>query len=79
VYKKLIKKLIGNRERYSSAGFLESSSIELLNACNENSLDKVKMLKNYVNFDVCDNKGYSPLIIAVVSVQVFFLFVFTLV
>ncbi len=56
-----------DREKFASPGLLETSSIELLNACNERNLNKVKSLKNYVNFDVCDNRGYSPLIISVVS------------
>jgi hypothetical protein len=58
-----------DREKFASPGLLETSSIELLNACNERNLNKVKSLKNYVNFDVCDNQGYSPLIISVVSFE----------
>jgi hypothetical protein len=40
--------------------------VQFLNACNERNLDKVKMLRPFVDIDVCDNEGYSPLIIAVV-------------
>ncbi len=55
-----------NRDLYLPPGFLETNSVQFLNACNERNLDKVKMLRPFVDIDVCDNEGYSPLIIAVV-------------
>lgn len=51
----------------SAAGILEQSSIEFLNACNERSIEKLKQFKNLVDIDVCDNRGFSPLIIAVLK------------
>ncbi len=54
------------RDSFSSPGIVENCSIELLNACNQENLDKVKELKNQVNLDVCDNRGYNSFIIAVV-------------
>jgi hypothetical protein len=59
---------LAKREYFGSAGFLETSSIQFLNACDEKNLDKLRSLRNYVDIDVCDNRGYSPLIISVVSV-----------
>ena len=55
------------RDSYGSAGYHESNSIEFLNACNEKHLDKLKQLRPFVDINVCDNNGYSPLIIAVVT------------
>lgn len=63
-----------NRKFYnSSIGRLETSSIEFLNACNERNIEKLKHLKNLVDIDVCDNRGYSPLIISVVNILIFFI------
>ncbi len=57
---------LANRDVYlASAGILEQSSIQFLNACCERNIDKLKQFKNLVDIDVCDNRGYSPLIIAV--------------
>ena len=62
-----------NRKFYSSSiGRLETSSIEFLNACNERNIEKLKQLKNLVDIDVCDNRGYSPLIISVVIILLIF-------
>lgn len=55
------------RDSFSSPGILETCSIELLNACNQEDLDKIKELKNHVNLDVCDNRGYNSFIISVVN------------
>lgn len=54
------------REKFaSSPGVLETSSMEFLNACYEGNFEKVSLLRNMVNVDVCDNRGYSGLILAV--------------
>ncbi|CAF0708033.1 unnamed protein product [Brachionus calyciflorus] len=56
-----------NREKFGSPGLIETYSIELLNACIQKNWEGVKVLKNLVNFDVCDNRGYSPIIIAILK------------
>lgn len=58
----------GKRERFSSSpGALETSSLEFLNACYEPNFSKVESLRNLVNIDVCDSRGYSGLILAVLQ------------
>ncbi len=64
------------RDSFSSPGILETCSIELLNACNQENLDKIKELKNHVNLDVCDNRGYNSFIISVVYFLKIYLYFF---
>ena len=59
----------GKRDAFAPPGVLETCALDMLNACAENNLDKMSALKHLVSLDVCDNRGYSPLIIAVVSVK----------
>lgn len=51
-------------------GLIESSSMEFLKAAYNGELEKVKLLKNYVNIDVCDSKGYTALMLASVSLSI---------
>lgn len=56
------------RERYSSSpGVLEASSVQFLNACYEPNFEKVLSMRNLINVDVCDSRGYSGLILAVLQ------------
>jgi len=65
-YDKYLNSFQALRDSFSLPGIVETCSIELLNACNQENLDKVKELKNHVNIDVCDNRGYNSFIISVV-------------
>ena len=56
-----------DREKFGLQGLIETYSKEMLEACIEKQYEKVKALKNFVHIDVCDNHGYSPLIIAIVK------------
>ena len=56
---------ITNRE---STGCLETASVEFLQASMDQNLEKLKVLKPFVNVNVCDNNGLNALLIAVVSV-----------
>jgi hypothetical protein len=51
---------------YLPAGFVETASIEFIRACNEMNFEKIKQLKTSIDIDVCDNKGYTALIVSVV-------------
>ena len=58
-----------NRTAFSHPGLLETTSLEFMSACNEKNLEKAKSLKSFVNIDVCDNKGYTSLVLAVVCIM----------
>lgn len=59
-----------DREKFGLPGLNETYSKEMLEACIEKQYEKVKALKNFVNMDVCDNRGYSPIIIAIVKFHI---------
>jgi hypothetical protein len=63
-YKKLLN--IGKREHFAACGLAEQNSLEFLHAANDGDLVKVKTLKRTVYIDVCDCRGYTALVLAVV-------------
>ncbi len=72
------KKLKANRELYGPPGLHETNSIEFLKACYERNLDKVKQLRQLVDINVCDNQGYSPIILAVVNIILNSVYIFSI-
>ena len=56
-----------DRDLYAPPGFIETYSIQFLSACSDRNVSRLKELRPFVDVDVCDNEGYSPLIVAVLN------------
>jgi hypothetical protein len=63
----------GNHLNRKDPGSLETASVDFLQACIDQNLEKMKSLKSLVNINVCDNEGLNALLIAVVRTALSFL------